>query len=412
MDCDIGAYIRVNGTARTEDLPVSTPDDDDDKVLILSDAPEVFPQENDRTILPLLIGEQGEEVPTEPPDPPDYTTYSLYKCEVPLTTSAKTFRVFIWHVSRLSDDAYLQLIASSDDDTSVTLSGFRLEQGTGIAATGKCTSIAMLYDDIDSATPENTSLNGTEKQIWNASIGKNGGFRGAVLEFTLTAAAACTIRIRTAVNTSTSIPGSWSDDPAWPWQEKSAGGYVIHSRGWWPHTTIKMPAGSLDLKPVLGQPPSIEKTMYPASGTVPELAVPEGFGKQSSGDEHGTTPGNKGCWGAELRYEVALSNTGGEKFGAKVWMVCREMGLPYYGSVRIELPTEYPVKYLNNIDSSTSAKEAEISVDASNSSLPIYLDHNEEKTLRISVVHAGGASLPVNFVVQGGLAFEETGGPG
>ena len=76
----------------------------------------------------------------------------------------------------------------------------------------------------------------------------------------------------------------------------------------------------------------------------------------------------------------------------------RSGSLPYHGSVRI--------------DSDTSYLEAEVSVDASSNSLPIYLEHNKEKTLRISVVHAGGASLPVNFIVEGGLAFEETGGPG
>ena len=76
----------------------------------------------------------------------------------------------------------------------------------------------------------------------------------------------------------------------------------------------------------------------------------------------------------------------------------RSASVPYHGSVRI--------------DSDTTYLEAEISVDTSSISVPIYLEHNEEKTLRISVVHAGGATLPVNFVVQGGLAFEETGGPG
>lgn len=53
---------------------------------------------------------------------------------------------------------------------------------------------------------------------------------------------------------------------------------------------------------------------------------------------------------------------------------------------------------------------AELTLDNTGKSAPIYLSPGEQKTLRVSLVNGGGCSLPVNIVVKGGIAFEDLGG--
>ncbi|HMS55793.1 MAG TPA: hypothetical protein PKA27_10365, partial [Fimbriimonadaceae bacterium] len=77
-----------------------------------------------------------------------------------------------------------------------------------------------------------------------------------------------------------------------------------------------MPASTVDVKPIQGQPDSGTVSVYPTGSTRPEMAT-AGFAHQGTTvDQHGTTEGNKGCWGVDLNYVFTAVNTAGD---GKTW---------------------------------------------------------------------------------------------
>lgn len=301
------------------------------------------------------------------------------------------------------------VVASLDDDTSASVSNLKVESVTQIVAGGLCCAKAQLYGTLDSETPLNSTLDDTERQIWRATIGANGGFRGAVIKFDITANQSCTLRLRTAVNAGTSTPGAWSAPVAWPWQEAAGGVLKIHSRGWWPYSSIFLPAGTLDIQPSAAPGPTLWLTAYP-NHTGPEMHS-SGFAHQS-GDTWGTSAGNKGCWGATLNCDFTLENNHASQiWGANVSVHCRNTGSPYFGAMRVVLPTAYPKRGLEQIGGSGNPHEALLTKNISNATTPIYVQPQDSEAMRVSIVNGGGATLPVNTKVVGMIAYEEVEDP-
>ncbi len=400
-----GSYPRVSGTASTVSAPAGTASADTSPYLVLCDAPERIPQEISRTILPLLSGPESAQ--TAGATSGTYDTYTLYKCEIPLTGASQKFRLFFWEESHLSSDAYI-IVAAHVTSGSRTIGSVKEQISNQIQAGGLCIAKAQLFGTADSASALNSTIGTTEIQIFRYSL-PSGTFKGGIIEFEVASGSATDLRLRFLVSGSTSIAGAWGDPLAWPWQEKT-GGTVIHSRGWWPKSQITLPVTpNLEVSPTVGSS-SREWTVYP-SHTGPEMSS-TGFAWQgSTADPHGTSQGNKGCWGANLAYELTLTNADTtKKWGALARIVARNnIGGPWYGAATIVTPTGYPNKGMENLQGGTSYVQGKVAVDVSNTEVPIPVPKNNgSQLLRLVMVNGGGCSLPVNVVVVGQVAISQS----
>lgn len=269
MSCAQNNYDPLTGNSSTENVPAGTISAAGGPYLIVCDAPERIPQELNRSALPLLSGpESAASASAARAAGGDYDTYTLYKCDITLTSGTKRIRVYFWHESHLSSASHLVFAAKVSSGTA-TLSNATKQVASQIAD-GLCVAKAQMYQTPDTATLDNSLINTAEKAFFSVPL-PSGAFRGGFLEFDVTVSSSKTWQFRFLVSSTSGLSGSWSDAVAWPRQEaldqNNNVAVVMHSRGWWPYSTITMPAGTVEVKPVHGQPDTETVTVYPTGST-------------------------------------------------------------------------------------------------------------------------------------------------
>ena len=397
----------TSANSTSEDATPTNPTGVGSRVLIVSDAPETIPQLKGANSLPLVVGSESITSPSGLGNNPA-TTYTLYKCEVPLLTTSKDFRVFLNHASRFSSDTTIVIAVSVDQAASASISDMRADTISNVDSGGGCLAKAQYYQTLQSRSPDNSSIfGGIEAQIWHVTL-PAGGFVGAVVEFTLNVAVPIgNARIRVLVSGG-GLAGSWGDGVAWPWHysRTTADGdqFAMHVRGWWPYCQASFAAASLDVNPhPLGSPPPLAFTTVCRDSGIEVSA--QAFGKQAS-DTYGLAKGNAGAYGADLFYIFTLSNSGSQSFPADLSMSCRNTGRPWYGVAHIEIPNVYLKAGVPAIQSPIAM--CQINVDLLNSYTPITVGAGETKQVKVGIVNASGSTLPINILVRAGVGTNPT----
>ena len=153
------------------------------------------------------------------------------------------------------------------------------------------------------------------------------------MEFDIVLTAAGTLRLRTTVNTGSGAPGAWDQTPAFD------PGH--HVRGWWSFSELTMSGGSFDAKALQGDPPT-RIIQCVASGGPENTAF-----ARTSGDTFGTDRGNRGCYGVNLYYDFAVSNSGTQGYPMYAYAQARDIAttgnpIGYFGPCSILSPGNYP----------------------------------------------------------------------
>lgn len=352
----------------------ATRDSPGGKVLIVSNEPESI------AALPLL-DEDGAD------------TNTLYKCSIEVSTSPKTFRVFVWHTNDMNDnsDVWIHLALSVASGTA-TASSFVVEDdaSSNLLAMGVCLAKVQLYQTFD-PSPGGKNLSPTEISAWKLKATK-GQTVGAVIQFSVTASEATDLRIRTIATPSSSLSGSWGDKPA-------GLGSPQQVRGWWPWSQIELPCGTFDSNPGSAVA-NLRVGVCEADG--PEEVQ---YAQQQS-DTYGSVDGNEGLYGVNLFYNFTLVNSGTQTSPVYVQAQCRNTA-GYWGAAYIAAPSGYVTRGLAKIKPGTSEKQwALLSSGSDNSQSPIYVQPIETVDLTIAVANGGAAALPFNLVLTK-VAFEE-----
>jgi hypothetical protein len=408
MPCDDDNYVRAQATHSSDETQATGPVTSG-RVLIVSDAPERIPQHYSMTGLPLVSGSESEDYATAETNP---TTHTLYRCEVPLEASqAKSFRVFFWHESAIGDPIYLMVVAHVSTG-SATISNFRAETVSSIVSGGQALAESILCETIPAATPLTSSLSTNGQAIWRLQIPAS-GFRGAVLEFDITAMSDCDLRLRTCVSESTAVAGSWTDPVAWPKQVRSDpihGDVVsVHVRGWWPYSRVEMDAGSMSVVAIPDPGNSREIAII---NQIPCVEVGASTYGNQSADTHGTSRGNAGAWGAVLAYRFLFTNDGMAADEGGVGMRSRNVGAPWWGAARVTTPS-YPGRGVPPIGGTTGYHVVGLTTDTSGGSDPIEVPGNGgEQEVLVEVVNGGGSTLPVNVRCHAIHTNQDPGDPG
>ena len=350
----------------------------------------------------------------EPPPPVEDPTYTLYKCEIPLVASTpKKFRLFLCHDSRFTTDSYIGVVASVSSGTA-TVNACAGNQGTGI-----CLAKAQLFHTLDGFTPDNANLSTTEKTLRVYDLLSN-SVLDAVLEFTITASENCMFRFRECIGVN-GVTGIWSDPVAYegyvpitdgPDPDSDIDPRIIHCRGWWPSSAIIVECGSLDVTPPVQIPPGgtgphRTVSVFDAGGADTDLY------KKQSADTFGTTDGNKGGYGVNMRHNFTVSNSSPTAVPTYLHFAARNTGESWFGAAQIVLPTIYTARGVPSIHypDATHANNAANLTTSTSGVLPISVPAGTVD-LPVSVISASGSgsALPVNLLMSGGYAG--TGGSG
>jgi hypothetical protein len=405
MACNQPNYeVQALGGPRPSVLPASA-FYDGERVLIVCDAPGRVPQRDDLTTLPLYehVFQPGSQAPGDP----DQTgpTHTLYKCVVPLIGGVpKKFRIFMCHDSRYAFLNYIALAGSVSTGTA-TVSACTGNQGTGI-----CLAKAQLFHTLDVFTLQDASLDENEKAIRVFDLPSN-TILNAVVEFTITSTENCTFLFRECIGVN-GVTGVWTDPVADEAFVTANGKRTVHCRGWWPSSAIIVDGGSLDVTPPIQIPPGgtgphREVSVFDKNGDDTNL-----FNKQAS-DVHGTTDGNKGGYGVNIRHNFTVSNSSPTPVPTYVHFAARRTGEAWFGAAQIVQPSAYiargvpaifypDVNHANNAVNLTTTTGGVLGI-----SVPAGATN-----LQVSVNSASGSgsALPVNLLLTGGYAG--TGGSG
>jgi hypothetical protein len=180
-----------------------------------------------------------------------------------------------------------------------------------------CLARAQLFDTLDDVAvqpfdplPGNVVLKANVEALvrtWVVPADPAKKLVAAVLEFDLTGPSGTVVRFRTFATPTPGQYGAW-DDPV-----PSPHPTYPHVRGWWPKSAIlvTMPFGTFNANPIGGsamQFASVCDEQCIEHDNVTPLSQPgTGFGAlTSAGHEYDLT--NKGCYGANLEYDVRVWN--------------------------------------------------------------------------------------------------------
>jgi hypothetical protein len=142
----------------------------------------------------------------------------------------------------------------------------------------------------------------------------------------------------------------------------------------------------------------------------PEITA---FG-QTSGDTYGTDRGNKGCYGADLRYDFTVINTGDQTYPMYAYAQGRDVdrqGSGYFGPCSILSPGSYTKRGITRLRCDGPCPQAGdyASLTTSNGSNEVaaQIPQDAELTYRVGAAVAGAATTPFNLVMRG-LAYTLT----
>lgn len=371
VPCTQPDYDILNSAANTGNSPPSSAANQPSPYLIVSNSPETMT--------------------------PGTGTKTLYKCEIPLTSGTKRIRVYFWHVSTKTGTTYFNVLASLSSGTG-TVSDRRIDEpatGTEVDK-GVCISKVHLFDSWNTAT-SNVPLTTAEASIWSKSKTQN-QLAAMVMEFDVTVESSINLQIRTTASASSGVQGAWGD---------SVEALDTHVRGWWPYSSLELDCGSWNARPPMG-PHILTIGVCEAAG--PEHGS-NGFAKQSTGDPHGTK--NLGCYGVDLTYKVAISNTGTQSYPLFVYGVARNIGGLAAGAANVESPSGFPQFGFNYllVNSTHHSGFFRLTSDSAGNEAAISVATSANYDLRVIVANAGGAGTPFDIVLSG-LAIAPVEEPG
>lgn len=222
------------------------------------------------------------------------------------------------------------------------------------------------------------------------------------MEFNVELASAGTLCLRTTVSTGTGAPGAWNQEPAFD--------PTVHVRGYWPFSELTMDGGSVDVKAVQG-PPTRRIIEAVATGG-PELAA---FAR-TTGDEHGTPRGNRGCYGANLLYDFSVTNSGEQGYPLFVYGQSRNVSNPsnafgYFGPLSILSPGNFTKRGVTQLrcdgTSPLPGDYVRLTTSDGTTETPVNIPNGQSFTYRIGAAVAGAASAPFNIALSG-IAYQLT----
>ena len=340
---------------------------------------------------PYLVVSNSPETMT-----PGSGTITLYKCEIPLTSGTKRIRVYYWHVSSKTGTTYFNVLASLSSGTG-TASDRRIDEpSTGSdLQKGVCIAKVHLFDTWNTAS-SNVSLSTAEASIWSTSKTQN-QLAAMVMEFDVAVESSVNLQLRTTASVSSGVQGAWGD---------TVENTDSHVRGWWPYSSIELDCGSWDAKPPVG---SHTKKIGVCEDAGPEHGS-NGFDHQSTGDTYGKK--NAECYGANLTYKVAISNTGGQSYPLLVYGVSRSIGdNKAAGAANLSFPTGFPKQGFNYLKADDSLGFFRLTSDSSGAETGISVATTDSYTLRVDIAIAGGSGTPFDINLNG-IAMEPLGGAG
>jgi len=396
MPCNQSNYPRFNNPLTLVNASPGAPAWHAVPCLFASDSPELIPN-----LSQLYYSGGGNET----------LTNTLAKASIPLIAgSAEPIRVFVWHLNKGTSNITIQLIASTASNTGAIVSSFRKEVQTGsnLAAIGFCLAKVQLFQSFGSPTPVTGTLSQTERLLWSQTIAPS-ELVGALIEFTVTSAQATTAQLRTAANSSSSLAGGWSDPCAdenvpWDYSKDPAPFQEVHNRGWFTYSQFVMTCGNFDVNSDLTGPLFKEVSLIMKDG--PEQGS-NGFGVEAVLGPCKGEKGNKGCFGANLYYEVTLTNSNSSRAQQGfVALMARNVGSAFFGAARIVAPTGYPEKGVASIVFSDPNADppdgktnyAVLTVDAQGYPYPISVPASGQVTVRVAVAIGGAATAPVQLL--------------
>lgn len=308
--------------------------------------------------------------------------------------------MFVWHVNKLGAPRVFSLFArvssGSCQITDRRVISMR-SYGGNYAATGLCLAKVHLWSQWDAALSD-VSLGATESAIWQQAQVSDNQLVAAVMEFDVVLTATATLYLRTTVASGSGAPGPWDQIPAVdPGQ---------HVRGYWPFRQLTMPGGTIDVKALQGDPPI--RTIQVAADGGPEIAA---FA-QYPGDTYGTERGNRGCYGADLRYDFEVTNSGTQGYPLFAYAQGRNLpGLGYYGPVSILSPGIFPKLGITRMRCDGPSPQpgdfVRLTTSDGTNETPVIIPNGQTIACRIGAAVAGAASTPFNLILRG-IAYQLT----
>lgn len=378
MACSQNNYTCYSGGCGTAAASPDTPTTDG-PMLVVSNCPETT------TSVSMRVSDGGP------------TTDTMYRCEIDLPAGTKRIRVFVWHANQMGGTRVFSLfgrLASGSgqvqDRRIVSL------RSTNYPPTGLCLAKVHLWSEWDAAVGD-LSLGQTEVAIWQQTGVSNNQLVGAVMEFDVVLSGSATLRLRTTVASGPDAPGSWNQTPAF---DPGA-----HVRGYWPFSRLTMAAGAFDAKALQGDPPIRIIQCVAAGG--PELTA---FA-QTSGDNYGTIRGNRGCYGADLRYDFSVINTGDQTYPMFAYAQGRNVGSQgngYFGPCSILSPGSYGKRGITKLRCDGASPQpgdyVRLTTTDGANEVAAQIQNGAQLTYRVGAAVAGAAATPFNLILRG-LAY-------
>jgi len=332
---------------------------------------------------PFLIVSNAPEKVGETEEP-----LTLYKTSIPISDDpnlkvVQRIRLYVWHeadpavntdctfgfeVRMMDGQATIKNIAQ------ITLTG----DIANLKVAGMCLAKAQLFGSLDPVR-RTYSVGPDPVMLWSHTVAPS-KVAGAVYEFDVEVLGVGTLDVRTYATRSDET-GSF-DDPVVPVNQ--------HVRGWWPYSEITV-AAVRKFNPQVESP--LPVSVCESLG--PEHA-PDAFGKLS-GTSHQYDRANKGCYGANLNYEITLENESVTTATLVVpYIKARNTGHAYWGAAQTGLSAGKGIVRLPLNGQDLDQNNA---ISPSNG-VGTTLNPGEKKIMLIRIADGGAATLPVSLHLQ------------
>lgn len=331
---------------------------------------------------------------------------TLYKALIPVLQRTQRIRVFLWHLNRFDDQSlFASILVSGATVTSVSnrTASFRREFFVDPSDAGTCLAAAQLYGTLEPI--EGTVTIEDEVSIWSKSLDPADSnadplrpfLLGAVVEFDVNTSENDDVRVRVSISSENGDWGDWSDDVCSAYNNSGTG---PHIRGWWPYSRVRFRGDDFEMRTTqIVQVGSCEQ-----GG--PEVG-PYAFGKQDN-DYHGTTGGNKGCFGADLEYAFKVTNTGAEPQPTRylLAMVCsRFTGSKYWGAGRcksnpVSDPRKIPKLFAYVVPFGGQQLHELVFLTEQFDQRRVAVSDGTDQDIIVEIAHGGAATMPVSIILS------------
>lgn len=347
-----------------------------------------------------LTGTRRLIVSNDPESIKDRTVKNLYGCKWSLPSGKQDFRLFLWHYNDNSGGNLHIVLRMQLSAGAGTVNSMQLATGKSllaqIGALGTCLAKAQIGRTFDS-TPADVALSTTAVNVQEYIV-ENNYVLGVVLEGTITVDQACDVMIWTESGSGAS---PWREYPATKADLAPVDPNHVHVRGW--YASCKAVIGGLSFEANPPPPPKhafMEFSVCEKSGQ--DNAV---FKKQDDTlDPYGED--NKGCYGADLLYQVAVSNSGSQTYPLYIYAVARNNDGASFGAIKSTPDCGAGAIGLNPIKGKkgppASLDYSDLTVDSTGQRVAVNVPVGGiTGGIGVLLTNAGGAALPYNIQFSG-----------